>query len=137
MNTELLKSLTREAIAAINRGDIERAVSYTAPDCTLNGEPYGRAGDRMRGQMMATAFPDGQWIIDDLIAEDDKVLMRWTFRGTHQGALESIPVPPTGKEIVFSGFSLYRFVDDQIVEFWEGYDRFTLLQQLGAIPETA
>jgi steroid delta-isomerase-like uncharacterized protein len=137
MNTEHLKSLTREAIAAINRGDIERAVSYTAPDCTLNGEPYGRAGDRMRGQMMATAFPDGQWIIDDLIAEDDKVLMRWTFRGTHQGALASIPVPPSGKEIVFSGFSLYRFADDQIIEFWEGYDRFTLLQQLGAIPQIA
>ena len=137
MNTEHLKSLVREAIAAINRGDIERMVNYTAPDCTLNGEPYGRDGDRMRAQMMATAFPDGQWIIDDLIAEDDKVLMRWTFRGTHQGALASIPVPPSGKEIVFSGFSLYRFADDQIIEFWEGYDRFTLLQQLGAIPQTA
>ena len=97
MNTEHLKSLTRDAIAAINRGDIERAVSYTAPDCTLNGEPYGREGDRLRAQMMATAFPDGQWIIDDLIAEDDKVLMRWTFRGTHQGALASIPVPPSAK----------------------------------------
>jgi steroid delta-isomerase-like uncharacterized protein len=137
MNTEHLKSLTRAAIDAINRGDFEQAASYTAPSCTLNGEPYGRDNDRLRMEMMATAFPDGQWIIDDLIAEDDKVLMRWTFRGKHLGEMASIPVPPSGKEIVFSGFSLYRFADDQIVEFWEGYDRFTLLQQLGAIPQTA
>lgn len=137
MSAEHLKSLTRAAIDAINRGDFEQAASYTAPSCTLNGEPYGRDNDRLRMQMMATAFPDGQWIIDDLIAEDDKVVMRWTFHGTHQGAMASIPVPPSGKEIVFSGFSLYRFADDQMIEVWEGYDRFTLLQQLGAIPQPA
>lgn len=137
MNAEHLKSLTRAAIDAINRGDFEQAASYTAPICTLNGEPYGRDNDRLRMQMMASAFPDGQWIIDDLIAEDDKVVMRWTFRGTHQGAMASIPVPPSGKEIAFAGFSLYRFADDQIIEVWEGYDRFTLLQQLGAIPQPA
>ena len=43
MTTEHLKSLTRDAIDAINRGDIERAVSYTAPGCTLNGESLDRA----------------------------------------------------------------------------------------------
>ncbi len=137
MNTEHLKALTRSAIDAINRGDFEQAASYTAPSCTLNGEPYGQAGDRLRAQMLVAVCPDGQWTIDDLIAEDDKVVMRWTFRGTHQGALASIPVPPSGKEIVFAGFSLYRFADDQIIECVEGYDRFTLLQQLGAIPQTA
>lgn len=137
MNDEHVKSLIRDAIDATNRGDIEQAVSYTALDCTLNGGPYGREGDRMRNQAFVAAFPGGQWIIDDLIAEGDKVAMRWTFRGRHQGALASIPVPPTGKEIVFSGLSTYRFVDDQIAEIWEGYDRFTLLQQLGAIPQPA
>ena len=137
MNAEQLKSFIRDAVDATNRGDIEQAVSYTALDCTLNGRPYGREGDRLRNQAFVVAFPDGQWIIDELIAEDDKVLLRWTFRGRHQGALASIPVPPSGKEIVFSGFSLYRFADDQIIEVWEGCNRFTLLQQLGVIPQPA
>lgn len=45
MNAEHLKSLTRDGIAALNRGDIEQGVSLTAPQCTLNGEPYGIEGD--------------------------------------------------------------------------------------------
>ena len=137
MSIETNKALARAAIDATNRGDADKAVEFDAPDVLLNGEPFGREADRQRTVMMAAAFPDGQWIIDDLIAEDDKMLLRWTFRGKHQGALPSIPVPPSGKEIVFSGLSLYRFADGQIIEVWEGYDRFTLLQQLGAVPQTA
>jgi hypothetical protein len=66
-----------------------------------------------------------------------KALMHWTFRGKHEDAMASIPVPSSGKEIVFSGFCLYRFADDQIIEAWEAYARFKLLQQSGAIPQPA
>jgi predicted ester cyclase len=62
----------------LNRGDVEGNIQYTAPDCLLNGEPFGREGDRQRNLMMLAAFPDGHYSIDDMIAEGNKVVLRWT-----------------------------------------------------------
>ena len=134
MTAEELKALVMEAIQAINDNDVEKAVSHTAPDCTLNGEPFGREGDRLRTVGMAKAFPDGKWEIDDLIAEGEKVVLRWTFRGTNLGELPTLGLPATGKQVAFSGMSLYRVVNGMFTEIWEGYDRLTLLQQLGGDP---
>jgi steroid delta-isomerase-like uncharacterized protein len=132
-----MKELVRTMIEAVNEGDVEKAVSYTAPDCLLNGELFGREGDRMRTRMMASAFPDGKWGIDDMIAEGDKVVLRYTLRGTHKGELASLGLPPTGKEVTMRGITIYRIVDGMFVEAWEHYDRLGLLQQLGVIPQPA
>jgi predicted ester cyclase len=134
MSPEALKALVTEAIQAINDNDVEKAVSHTAPDCTLNGEPFGREGDRLRTAGMASAFPDGKWEIEDLVAEGDKIVLRWTFRGANLGEMRTLGLPATGKPVVFSGMSLYRVADGMFTEIWEGYDRLTLLQQLGVIP---
>ncbi len=134
MTAEELKALVTEAIQATNDNDVEKAVSHTALDCVLNGQPFGREGDRMRTAGMAKAFPDGRWEINDLVAEGDKIVARWTFRGTNLGEMASLGLPATGKPVVFSGMSLYRVAKGMFAEIWEGYDRLTLLQQLGVIP---
>jgi len=134
MTAEELKVLVTEAIQATNSNDIEKAVFHTDPDCILNGERFGREGDRLRTSGMAHAFPDGKWEIDDLVAEGDKIVLRWTFRGTNLGELATLGLPATGKQVVFSGMSLYRVANGMFTEIWEGYDRLTLLQQLGVIP---
>jgi len=132
MSAKNNKAIILAMVDALNGGDIDKSVEMDAPDILMNGAPFGREADRQRCIMMANAFPDGQWIVDDAIAEDDRVVLRYTFRGTHKGDLMGIP--PTGKTVAFSGMSMYRMVDNTCVEFWEALDRLTLYQQLGLVP---
>ena len=72
---------------------------------------------------------------DELIAEGDKVVERYTVRGTHQGAF--LGIPPTGKHVSVSALGIDRIKDGKIVETWISMDTLGLLQQLGAIPQLA
>ncbi len=135
MNTYDVKSIVTAAIDAINRGDIEKAVTFTHSECTLNGQPLGREGDQVRNQMVLDAFPDQHWSLDRLIAEGEWVSASYTFTGTFTNKYGDFP--PTGKPVTFVGNSLYHVKDRQIVEIWEYIDRLALFQQMGIIPETA
>ena len=84
--------------------------------------------------MYTTAFPDLNATVDDVIAEGDKVVTRWTIRGTHQGEIEEFG-PPTGKQAELQGISIHRIEGGKIVEEWNRYDNLSLLQQLGLAPE--
>ena len=126
------KAVLHTVVNALNQGDIEKACSFTHQECTLDGKPLGREGDLMRTKMMTTALPDQKWTWDALIAEGDWVAARYTVKGTFRGPMGDIP--PNGKEIEFSGVSIYRLQTGQIVEIWEYYDKLGLYQQMGLIP---
>ena len=79
-----------------------------------------------------SAFPDLQLTTEDLVAERDKVAIRNTWRGTHQGAFQGLL--PTGKRVMFSGTDIFRCVGGKIAEQWADLDALGLLQQLGGIP---
>jgi steroid delta-isomerase-like uncharacterized protein len=79
-----------------------------------------------------TAFPDLQLTQEDLVAEGDKAVVRWSAHGTQHGELPGIA--PTGRAFTITGLSMYRFVDGQIVEEWTNWDTLGMLQQLGMIP---
>jgi predicted ester cyclase len=79
-----------------------------------------------------TAFPDLQFTIEDMIAEGDTVVVRYTTRGTHQGNFRGIP--PTGKQVSGTGMFIDRLVNGKAVEQWFNGDDLGLLQQLGVIP---
>jgi steroid delta-isomerase-like uncharacterized protein len=82
--------------------------------------------------MYRTAFPDFHVTVEDEIAEDDIVVIRWTASGTHQGELMGIP--PTGKPIKITGISIGRIASCKLVETWTNFDALGMLQQLGVIP---
>ncbi|MCD6289869.1 MAG: ester cyclase [Anaerolineae bacterium] len=82
--------------------------------------------------LYVTAFPDLHSTVDHMVAEDGLVAVRWTGTGTHQGDL--LGILPTGKQVVWKGITLYRFVDGKIVEQWWAWDALGLLQQLGVVP---
>jgi steroid delta-isomerase-like uncharacterized protein len=84
--------------------------------------------------MYTTAFPDLNVSVEDAIAEGEKVVTRWTARGTHQGEIEEFG-PPTGKHVEFEGLTLHRIEGGKIVEEWERYDNLSVMQQLGLAPE--
>jgi predicted ester cyclase len=78
------------------------------------------------------AFSDISITVEDQIAEGDKVVSRWTIRGTHKG--EYMGIAPTGKQVTITGISIYRIEKGKIVEDWANSDMLGMLQQLGAIP---
>ena len=80
------------------------------------------------------AFPDVSFSVEDLIAEGDKVVSRYTARGTHRGETEEFG-PPTGRQLEQEGITIHRIEDGKIVEEWNQYDNLSILQQLGLAPE--
>jgi steroid delta-isomerase-like uncharacterized protein len=81
-----------------------------------------------------SAFPDMNVTVEDIIAEGDQVVTRWTLRGTHHGEIAEFG-PPTGKQVELEGITIHRISEGKIVEEWERYDNLGVLQQLGLVPE--
>ena len=82
--------------------------------------------------MFRSGMPDLRVVLDDMIAEDDKVAVRYTIEGTHEGDLFGIP--PTGRGVCIESFTVERVSDGKIREHWRITDSLDMMQQLGAIP---
>ena len=86
-------------------------------------------------QIYFGAFPDLHIRIEDQIAEGEKVVVRNTIMGTHQGALMGIA--PTGKRVQISSIHVTRLVGSKSVEDWGNEDMLGLMRQLGVLPPMA
>lgn len=95
-------------------------------------EMHGPAAARHVVSSFRAAFPDLRFTLDDLIAEGDRVVVRSTLRGTHQGAF--FGVAPTGKSVTLPGITIHRVAAGRIVESWISFDNHSLMQQLGPAP---
>ena len=104
-------------------------------------DPYIEAGE-VRGVetvkenivWFRNVFPDLTCTIEDQLAEGEKVVSRWTVRGTHQGE-EFFGVPATDERIEMRGIQIDRFEEGKLVEERAQFDLLGALQQLGAVPE--
>ncbi|HVF14300.1 MAG TPA: ester cyclase [Acidimicrobiales bacterium] len=75
---------------------------------------------------------EGQWDVQDVFAGGDRVGVRWTLRGEHNG--EIMGIPPTGNDIAVEALSVHRIEGGKITETWTVWDFLGFLQQLGALP---
>ena len=137
MSTEANKAIVVQLYEEVwNRGDLDLADKLVASNAVDHepqrppGAPGGPQGLKAVVTMLRSAFPDDHSMIEDLIAEGDKVVARLTHTGTHQGAF--LDLPPTGKHISTTSIHIFRFADGQLVEHWASRDDLGLLQQLGA-----
>jgi steroid delta-isomerase-like uncharacterized protein len=88
---------------------------------------------RRECRMWRDAF-DFSFVLEDLIAQEDRVCARWTWDATHKG--EFLGIAPTGRQVTMTGMTLFRFgTDAKIAETWWQHDQLGLLQQLGALDE--
>ena len=71
--------------------------------------------------------------VDEMIAENDRVMVRWTFSGTHVGEFAGLPA--TNKEVSYAGINIFRIADGKIAEIWDIFDRLWMWQQLGVLPD--
>ena len=104
------------------------AVSHATPP----GMPNGLEGAKQLFRMYFVAFPDLHFSVENIIAEGDKVVARYTMSGTHKGELMGIPA--TGKTIAITGIDILRIAEDKIIEHWGISDELGMMQQLGVIP---
>ncbi len=119
-------------------GNLDAAEEIYAPDYVGHeptfGDVHSVEGAKQFGADFRQAFPDLQTTIEDMVAEGDKVVTRFSIRGTHQGESEALG-PPTGNRIEVTGITIEQFSDGKIVEDWTNFDAMGLMQQLGLVPE--
>jgi steroid delta-isomerase-like uncharacterized protein len=120
-----------------NKGNLSAAEEAFAPDLVFYSptqpEPTrGIEGFKQFPAMLRAGFPDIHVTIDELIGEDDIVMSRWSWRGTHTGNF--LGIPPTGKQAAGRGIEMYRFADGKIHEIWLEVDALGVLQELGIFP---
>ena len=136
MSSEANKVLVRRFFEELwNQGNLGVADELLAPEHLHHfpGEDiHGPDGVKQLVSGIRSAFPDFHMSTDDVIAEADQVVMRFTIRGTHQG--EGMGFPPTGKRVVYTGIDIFRISGGKIVERWGEVDMLGLLQQLGVVP---
>ena len=136
MSTEDNKALERRVFEEVlNKGNLALVDELFSPDNvvhTSTGPVHGSEGFKQFVNMYLSAFPDLQFTIEDMVAEGDKVVTRYTARGTHRGDLQGIP--PTGKPATVTGIVISRYEGGKSVEGWLEFDALGMMQQLGVVP---
>jgi steroid delta-isomerase-like uncharacterized protein len=131
------KARMRRWIDAWNEGNVD-AVDEFVSDAYVRHDPNapevrGPEAEKQLMSMYLSAFPDLRFAIEDMVAEGDKVVLRYTIRGTHKGELMGIP--PTDKQVTLTATETYRLAGGKIDEQWVNMDALGMMQQLGAIPQ--
>jgi steroid delta-isomerase-like uncharacterized protein len=108
------------------------AADYVNHDPSLPDFGTGPEAANQVVRLYRNAFPDARITVEDQVAEGDRVVTRWSARGTHQGEL--LGVAPTGNQVEITGISISRIEDGKIAEDWINYDALGMMQQIGAIP---
>ncbi len=136
MSAEQNKAIVHRFIEeVISRGNLAVIDELIATNYIYHGsgmEVRGPDGLKQLFTMLRTAFPNWCETIEDMIAEEDKVVFRVVGNGTHQG--EFMGISPTGNQVTVAGIDIVRLEGGKIVEHWANFDQMGLMQQLGVIP---
>jgi steroid delta-isomerase-like uncharacterized protein len=118
-----------------NTGDLALADELFASDCLVHARvpfpiDFSRGPDALRHLIFFyhLAFSEIQVTAEQIVAEEDFVVVRWTARGRHTGHL--LGLPPTGRETVTTGIDMLRIVDGKVAEGWVSWDTLGLFEQL-------
>jgi steroid delta-isomerase-like uncharacterized protein len=139
MSTEEIKALESRAFREFNKGK----AAYMAAISEIFASDFvhhGGAGREIRSlkdykrfiNEMFNAFPDLHFTIDDMVAEGDKIVTRFTWTGTNRG--EYMGRPPTNSKVTTWAILIRRVVGGKFVESWERLDTMSWMQQLGVVP---
>lgn len=123
---------TKRNLAAADELYASNHVTHDPANPTAGRGPEAVKRD---ASMYLAAFPDLQLTIEELLSEGDRVVTRWTARGTHKGDLMGIA--PTGRQVTITGIGVDRIAGGKIQESWSNWDTLGMMQQLGVAPQVA
>jgi len=131
-NKQLVTTFIQELFTKGDLGAVDRYLDpqFVNHDPPFPGAPDGPEGMRQAASAFRQALPDWRSDLEQLIAEDDVVVERFTASGTHTGG-PLLGVPATGRTISLAGINVFRIEGDRIVERWGRLDDAGLLRQLG------
>lgn len=136
MSAEENKAIISHFYEELDKGNLDVVDKVLATNCVWHYpsdvDVRGPEGYKEYGAPFYTAFPDIKHVIEDMIAEGDKVVARFTMPGTHKG--EFMGIAPTGKKVVVTAIGIFHIVDGKFNEVWVELDSMGMLQQLGAVP---
>jgi len=130
-NKKIVRRYFEEVLSTGNLALIEELISPTYISHYPAGYELGGGPEDVRQIVTGVrrAFPDVHFTVDDLIAEEEKVVCRWTFQGVQEG--DFLGIPATGRKATVMGIAVYRVVNGQIAEAWFTWDALGLMRQLG------
>ena len=133
------KILIRRFVDCLNSGSPSAVEEFIAADYVYHNPALPDVKDfatlKRFNTMTSVAFPDLRFTIEDLIAEGDKVVYRYSATGTHKGDLSGIAA--TEKMVTITGMVISRILNGKVQEDWEQTDMLGLMQQLGVVPKLA
>lgn len=137
MSLDSNKNVAKKAIELWNTGNFKAMDDIYSPNCVFHQHHHPQSHQDIKGTAawkkflleFRDAFPDYQDTLEDVIAEGNKVVIRFTSRGTHLGPLMGIE--PTHKKLVWTGIVIYRLENSKIVESWVNWDMHGMLEQMG------
>jgi len=129
--TDNKRTVTR-LFETFNTGDLTAIDAVVAPEYVDARGDTGPAAFRAVVVGLRGAFPDIHYTLDDLIAEGDRVAVRWRWTGTHRAAFRNHPA--TGKAVANTGAGIFRLSGGKIVAAVLETDRLGFLEQIGAAP---
>ncbi len=138
MTTEENKAVLRREVEELynHTGNLDAVEELFSPEYVshepTSGETRGVEGARQFATTFREAFPDLECTIEDMIAEGDKVVMRFRGSGTHEGETEAFG-PPTGNQMEITGITIKRLSEGKIVEAWTNFDALGMMQQLDVL----
>jgi steroid delta-isomerase-like uncharacterized protein len=139
MPTDNAAIIQRFIDEVINQGRYEVCDEIVAQDFLeldpLPGQRQGREGLKEIIAMLRSAFPDIHWITDESISSGDKVVTRFTWTGTHRG--DFLGIPATGRPVTVKGVVIDRLTESRMADSRILMDTFSLMMQLGVIPQPA
>jgi len=130
---EANKETAVQLYAAIDAQDFEKLRQYLSKDFALSvvgmPEPLDREATFELMKEFYAAFPDFTHVIEEMVAEGDRVAVRMRFEATHQG--DFMGIPATGKKVSYAGVQMFTLVDGVCTENWALDDNFGFMMQLG------
>jgi steroid delta-isomerase-like uncharacterized protein len=127
--------LLHRSLEAWNRRDLATYRELYAPDAVIRGVGPGPLGVEETLEVYRAffaGFPDLRLTVDETLEAAERIVVRFTVRGVHEGAFQGIP--PTARPIEVQGISILHFSQGRIVERWNQLDQLGMLQQLGVLP---
>jgi steroid delta-isomerase-like uncharacterized protein len=138
MSPDFNKAIAREFLQIWGNGSLDIIDRLADPSITVNYPIMQMVvkNSKLFKQVMVNfraAFPDAQIQIDEVFAEGDKVVIRWTFTGTHKGRLLHFPV--SNKKVTWTGITIYQIANGKVIRE-QGEENFLgFLQQIGVVPQ--
>lgn len=119
-----------------NKRKLEVLSELVSPSHALHGPNFSGSAigpEAYKGQVSGflAGFPDLRWTIEDIVAENDRVVACWTFAGTHRG--DFMGVPATNKKVSVDGMTIHHITSGKIMDSYSNWDALGLMQQLGVV----